>query len=322
MYAMEYTWMSEPTNVTSSTNVIDSGSTRMPRSTLNAPPGSQVPSSSSRTRSEDPSSATHIATATTSAATGVAVPSRWPHRSARRPVSSRTAAPASGSATSSHARPRAPSAGATADAGPAAVSTAGRPPSAVVITRSSALQQVDVVDRGRAAGAVDRHDDRQPDDHLGGRDDHDEERHHLAREVAVHPRERHERQVGRVEHELDAHEDDDRVAPDEHGQRADREQDRGEHEVVREVHRTCSSPVIARSGGVEPTASGPRWACTSPTERSWPRTRSTRGTECSSGRPPGPRAATSIALLRAYTPGAGSGVSVSPAATRASARSR
>ena len=51
---------------------------------------------------------------------------------------------------------------------------------------SSRLQQVGAVDRGRPAGAEDRHDDRQADDDLGGRDDHDEEGDDLAVEVAVH----------------------------------------------------------------------------------------------------------------------------------------
>ena len=75
--------------------------------------------------------------------------------------------------------------------------------------------------------------------------------------------------------------------------------------------RTCDTPASTRSVR----------AANSSASASCPRTRSTRGTELSSGRPSGPSAGTSIALCRAYTPGAGSGVRVAPAATRASARS-
>src|ERR671915_608134 len=57
-------------------------------------------------------------------------------------------------------------------------------PSAGVVSipgpRPSVLEQVGVVDRRRPAGPEERHDDREADDDLGGRDDHDEERHDLA----------------------------------------------------------------------------------------------------------------------------------------------
>ena len=53
--------------------------------------------------------------------------------------------------------------------------------------------------------------------------------------------ERDQRQVHRVEHQLDAHEHDDRVAPDQHADRADGEQQRGQHQVVGRRHRLASS---------------------------------------------------------------------------------
>src|SRR5205823_5056668 len=105
---------------------------------------------------------------------------------------------------------------------------------------TSVLQQVGVVDRGRATGAEDRHDDREPDDDLGRGHDHHEERDDLPVERAVDPGEGDERQVDRVEHQLDAHEHDDRVAADEHTGRADGEQHGRQVEVVVRAHRISS----------------------------------------------------------------------------------
>jgi hypothetical protein len=51
-----------------------------------------------------------------------------------------------------------------------------------------------------------------PDRDLAGRDDHDDDRHDLAVAVAVHAAERDEREVRRVEHQLEAEQDDQRVA--------------------------------------------------------------------------------------------------------------
>jgi hypothetical protein len=82
-----------------------------------------------------------------------------------------------------------------------------------------------VVHRRGPAGSEDGGQDRQPDDHLGGGHHHYEERDHLTVERAVHPGERHERQIGRVEHELDAHEHHDRIASHQHANSADDKQD-------------------------------------------------------------------------------------------------
>src|SRR6187401_753314 len=94
---------------------------------------------------------------------GRMVPSRWP-----------IAAPAAGSAMTSQARANTPSAGVG--------STTGMPPSwsanisESCVLSGSVLQQAGVVDRGRPAGAEDRHDDREADHDLRGGDDHHEER--------------------------------------------------------------------------------------------------------------------------------------------------
>src|SRR5438309_1612113 len=57
----------------------------------------------------------------------------------------------------------------------------------------------------------------------------------------------HEREVDRVEHQFDAHEDDDRVAPGEYADGPDREQHGGEIEVVVDAH--CTSPPISSMCG-------------------------------------------------------------------------
>src|SRR3954447_13418443 len=99
-----------------------------------------------------------------------------PNALVRLPPTSRTSAPNAGSAISSQAYAVMPVAAATASSAVARVSTGW-----LLLE----LQEVGVVDRGRAAGAEDGHDDGQSDDDLGGRDDHDEQRDHLAVEAAV-----------------------------------------------------------------------------------------------------------------------------------------
>ena len=80
----------------------------------------------------------------------------------------------------------------------------------------SELQQVRVVDRGRAAGAEDGHDDGEPDHNLSARPPPSRRRpRSWPSKVAVHAGENATRaRLDGVQHQLDAHERDDRVAPD------------------------------------------------------------------------------------------------------------
>src|SRR6478672_2089878 len=182
------------------------------------------------------------------------------------------------------------------------------------VTRSSSvLQEAGVVDRGRATGPEDGHDDGEPDHDLGGGDDHHEEGGDLSVEVAVLPGEGDQREVRGVEHQLHAHEHHDRVAPGEDPDTADREQDRREHDVRRDAHRWSSS--VAAGAGPWPGAVWPareRWtslmsAASAGADRTVPRAGSTRETEASDAVPSGSRAGVSTALWRANTPGGGSG---------------
>src|SRR5688572_11738480 len=201
--------------------------------TVRSPAWNQVNSCcpTCRSVSSRPSRPTNIARLSANEPIGSAVPSRWPHRSAARPPSSSTTAPSSGRAITSHSSANTPS------AGPGSTTGMWWPPSAVwmsvwITWCSSVLQQARVVDRGRATGPEDGHDDGQPDDDLGRGHHHHEEGGDLAVEVAVLPGERDEGQVAGVEHQLHAHEDHDGVAPDEDPHTPDGEQDRGEDDVL------------------------------------------------------------------------------------------
>src|SRR4051812_17692750 len=90
----------------------------------------------------------------------------------------------------------------------------------------------EAVDLDVAPAAEDGDDDRETHGGLGGgHGDHDE-RERVSGQIAPHAREREQRDVGGVEHELDAHQDDQRVAPDEHADDADQKQHGGEHQEV------------------------------------------------------------------------------------------
>ena len=87
-----------------------------------------------------------------------------------------------------------------------------------------------------AADVAEQHDeDRQAYRRLGGSDRQDEEDEDLPRRVVEKMRERDEIHVDREQHELDRHQQHDHVlAIEKNADDGDREQDRGEHEVVRQ----------------------------------------------------------------------------------------
>src|SRR5947209_11134000 len=274
-------WISDPTPVISSTKQIDSWSICRPKSTCKPLTGIQLnrfwlmvrapPWRPIMSLSNDRPTATD--------ACAVPQPSQCPHRSVRLPPSSRAAAPAAGSAASSQVRCVIP----------------------------SALEQVGVVDRSRFTGTENRHDDRQPDHHLAGGHDHREERHHLTVEVAVQPGEGDEREAHRVEHQRDAHEHDDRVAPQQHTGSPYGEQQRGEIQVVLRIHD--APPPVTTSEPLAPLTTGRSCSLTGRNSR-------TAGTDSREGEPSGSRAGVSTALCRAKTPGPGSGVGCPPGPNR------
>src|SRR5690349_24450007 len=90
--------------------------------------------------------------------------------------------------------------------------------------RSSAHRVV-LVDQGRLAVAEDGDDDREADGRLGGGHGHDHQRDHraVALQVGDEGPEGHDREIHRVEHQLDGHEHRDGVPSGEEPERADRE---------------------------------------------------------------------------------------------------
>src|SRR3984957_10624968 len=190
-------WISDPTPVINSTKQIDSWSICIPKSTCRPPTGIQVNKLWMMVR---------------------ASPCRL-----SKSDSSATPTPNDASAVAHPSRCPHPS--------------VRRPPSSQIrCVIASALEQVGVVDRSRFTGTENRHDDGQSDHHLAGGDDHREESHHLAVEATVHPGEHDEGQVDRVEHQLDAHEHHNRVAPQQDTGSADAEQQHREVQVILRIH--------------------------------------------------------------------------------------
>src|SRR5437899_7210638 len=93
------------------------------------------------------------------------------------------------------------------------------------------FEQVDLVHVGGDLAAEHDDDDRQPHGGFPGRDGDHEQGHDLARERVQVVGERHEVEVGPVQHDLDAHEHDDEVPPDEHSDEPRHEQDRADRYI-------------------------------------------------------------------------------------------
>src|SRR5579859_3405428 len=124
---------------------------------------------------------------------------------------------------------------------------------------------MDLVDVDGRPVPVRGEDDRKADGDLGGRDDEDEDDEHAPALVddPEPPRERDERQVRRVQHELDGHEDDDGVPPYEDSREPDEEEgrrhgdERAERHECRHSRRTSTiAPIIAARSRTDATSKG------------------------------------------------------------------
>ena len=110
---------------------------------------------------------------------------------------------------------------------------------------------------------------------------HDDEREHLPGVVAPVARERDQRQVARVQHDLDRQQQDQRAAAGEHAVEADPEQDRRDRRGTRRRRRASAvrPPCVGRAAGaddVEPRLGVHRpaaWRLGAGSGRSAPRTR-------------------------------------------------
>src|SRR5690606_7805304 len=115
----------------------------------------------------------------------------------------------------------------------------------------SSPEQVDLVYVDGDLVAEDGDDDGEADGGLGGGYAHHEEHQDMPGDVAEGLAERHQREVHRVQHQLDGEEDHDGVPAQQHAEHADREEHRAEREVPveREVH----------GGGQWSVVRGPWW---------------------------------------------------------------
>src|SRR5690242_21565791 len=113
----------------------------------------------------------------------------------------------------------------------------------------SALHQIDVFDRDRAAVAEIHHQDGEPDRSLGGGYRQHQQRKDLADDVAEEGREGDQVDVDRQQDQLDRHQDDDDVlAVEKDSEDPEREQDGADREVMSEpdghfTHSTASESI-------------------------------------------------------------------------------
>src|SRR6478736_8025079 len=125
-------------------------------------------------------------------------------------------------------------------------------------------QVVEPVDGDALAGAENEEHDREAEADLRGGEGDDEQRHRLpaVQRVAQPHVEGDEVEVGRVEHDLDRHEDEDRVAPGQDAVDARGEQQRRHDGRVDEVHQPAPPN---RAGGRSRRVDAARDSTTAPT---------------------------------------------------------
>src|SRR6266498_347297 len=113
-----------------------------------------------------------------------------------------------------------------------------------------------LIHREAAAEPEYGHDDGEADGDLGGRHAQDEEDEHLPVDRAVALAEGHESQIGGVEHDLNGHEDDERIAPDEHAEGPNDEEHRRHSHVIRGGHHDQATRRLASA--ITPTGAARR----------------------------------------------------------------
>src|SRR5215510_4189889 len=86
------------------------------------------------------------------------------------------------------------------------------------------LERGEILDVGRLASAVERHDEGKADGDFGCGHGNDEKHHDLAVEVVVETGKGHEGEVGGVEHQLEAHVEDKQIAAEDDPEQAEGEE--------------------------------------------------------------------------------------------------
>src|SRR2546426_11287863 len=146
----------------------------------------------------------------------------------------------------------------------------GRPRTASAVSVTSAFEQVQVVGVHGPPHPEDRDDDGQSHADFGHRDRDDEQREDQPGQVGLEARERHEVDVDRVQHQLDAEQDADGIPPRQHTEEPDGEDERGQNEVRRQTGSRHQSSVRAKqmapsSAATRSTPSGSKVTANAPT---------------------------------------------------------
>src|SRR4051812_608570 len=214
-------WISEPMPVTTRSIKAESGSTRSEKSALKAPDVIQVKTvwTIARDSSGRPASWTTDTSATANEATIAATATR-PDTDfeSRRPAAALIRNPMNGKSGISSS-----------------------------MVAALPLQRREGVRIERLAMPEQRDHDGQADGGFGRRHRHHEKDDDLPFDGAERAPERHEREVHRVQHDLDRQQDRNQVAADEHAGGADREEDRRQNQGLVERHHYRGSPRRART---------------------------------------------------------------------------
>src|SRR5262249_38122468 len=129
-----------------------------------------------------------------------------------------------------------------------------------LLTIISMFHQRDFVDIRRASRAEDADDDCQPHRSLGRRRGDDQECDRMSLHIVLCACEGQKRQVRGVEHELDAHQHDQRIAPPDYAAKADAEQDRRQHQKVPDRDHDATFASFSLSWWWRATTSAPTTA--------------------------------------------------------------
>src|SRR5579862_3838928 len=109
-------------------------------------------------------------------------------------------------------------------------------PAVVALTPASPLELAQLVHVDGQLAPVDGHDQTEPDRHLTGRHHHHDEREDLPVLASPHACERDQGEVGAVQHQLQAEQEDERVAPGEDAAGPDAEDDRRDGQIPTDGH--------------------------------------------------------------------------------------
>src|SRR5947209_11384640 len=117
----------------------------------------------------------------------------------------------------------------------------------------------------RLAFAVKRHDQRQSDRYFRGCNRNNEKDHHLTIKLVVEPGKRHEREIGRVEHQFEGHINYEQIAPHDNAHQSHAEKQSAQEEIMvkadthfRSFLLSKITPTIATNNNTETISNGSR----------------------------------------------------------------